>query len=141
MLLGLGLMVAEAFVPAFGTLGVGGMIAFLLGATILIDVDAPGFALSWPVVAGIAVASLAFSALVLRLALSARRRRVVSGRESLIGAPGTVLDWNGLAGHVFVQGERWQATAQTPLSPKQNVRVLGLEGLTLAVDGDGAKTE
>src|SRR3546814_19666431 len=51
ILLGVALMAGEAFAPSFGILGIGGIIAFVLGATILIDTDMPEFRISWPLLA------------------------------------------------------------------------------------------
>ncbi|MGE4429976.1 MAG: nodulation protein NfeD [Sphingobium sp.] len=143
ILLGIALMTAEAFAPSFGILGIGGIVAFVLGAAILIDTDIPQFRISWPAIAGGAIVGLGMAIAVARLALLSRRRAIVSGREELIGATGTVLDWKEGRGHVFIHGERWQAAmaggestgnqgagnlpADTP------VRVIGLDGLTLDV--------
>jgi membrane-bound serine protease (ClpP class) len=133
IVLGLALMVAEAFTPSFGVLGIGGAISFVLGATILIDTDLPGIEVSLTVVGGLAAAALAFSALVLRLAFAARRRAVASGAEEMIGTLAVVQDWSGTAGHVFTHGERWRATADQPLAPNEQVRVAEIDGLTLKV--------
>lgn len=133
ILLGIGLMAAEAFSPSFGILGIGGIVAFMLGGAILIDTDVPQFQISWPAVGSVAIASLAMTVVVARLALVSRRRKVVSGREELIGATGTVLDWAGGRGHVFVHGERWQAASHGDMAVDMPVRVTGLDGLTLDV--------
>lgn len=135
--LGVALMVAEAFAPSFGILGIGGIVAFALGATILFDTGAaPGFDLYWPVVAGLAVASLGFTLLVGRLALSSRRSRQVSGREAMLGRTVVVTDWTGRRGHVILDGERWNAVASGPLGPGQRARILSVDGLTLTVGLD-----
>lgn len=133
ILIGMGLMVAEIFAPSFGILGIGGVFAFLLGGVLFMDTDAPGFGVSLPLVAGLAVASLAFSLGVLRMALSARRKRVVSGREEMLDAPGVVQDWNNGSGHVFAHSERWRAVSADPLRPGDTVRTLAMDGLTLTV--------
>jgi membrane-bound serine protease (ClpP class) len=133
ILVGMGLMVAEIFAPSFGVLGIGGVFAFLLGGVLFMDTDAPGFGVSLPLVAGLAVASLGFSLGVLRVALSARKRRVVSGREEMVGAPGVVQDWNDGSGHVFVHSERWRAVSADPLRPGDAVRTLAMNGLILTV--------
>lgn len=133
ILIGMGLMVAEIFAPSFGILGIGGVFAFLLGGVLFMDTDAPGFGVSLPLVAGLAIASLAFSLGVLRMALSARRKRVVSGREEMVGAPGVVQDWNNGSGHVFAHSERWRAVSADPLRPGDAVRTLAMDGLTLTV--------
>ncbi|MCM5569308.1 nodulation protein NfeD [Burkholderiaceae bacterium FT117] len=135
--LGVALMVAEAFAPSFGILGIGGIVAFALGATILFDTGAaPGFDLYWPVVAGLAVASLGFTLLVGRLALSSRRSRQVSGREAMLGRTVVVADWTERRGHVILDGERWNAVASGPLGPGQRARILAVDGLTLTVGLD-----
>ena len=133
ILLGIALMAAEAFSPSFGILGIGGLVAFMLGGAILIDTDVPQFQISWPAVASVAFASLALTVVIARLALVSRRRKIVSGREELIGASGRVLDWNNGTGHVFVHSERWQAAGTADLAAGMPVRVTGLEGLTLDV--------
>ncbi|NEJ33359.1 nodulation protein NfeD, partial [Rhizobium leguminosarum] len=72
IILGVGLTVAEAHSPSFGALGVGGGIALVLGATILFDTDIPGLKVSWSVLGAIAVACLAVSLLIARLAFISR---------------------------------------------------------------------
>lgn len=136
VLVGVGLMVAEAFAPSFGVLGIGGVAAFLLGGMILIDTEAPGFGVSLPLVAGLAAVSLAFSLLVLRLAMASRRRAVVSGREEMLGGSGRVLDWENGSGHVFTHSERWRAVSRAPLAPGDRVRTLAIHDLTLTVTPD-----
>jgi membrane-bound serine protease (ClpP class) len=133
ILLGIALMVAEAFAPSFGILGIGGMIAFALGAAILIDTDVPQFQISWPAIGAVAITSLALMVVIARLALISRRRRIVTGREEMIGAMGTVLDWNDGKGHVFVHGERWQAACDSDVPVDSLVQVTNLAGLTLDV--------
>ena len=137
ILLGLALMVAEAFAPSFGILGIGGAIAFVLGAAIQFDTDVPGIEISWAVIGGIAAASLLLALIVARLAYRSNKSKVVSGRESLIGATGEVIDWKGGKGHVFVHGERWNAVADAHLARGQSVRIVGLNGLTLQIDTNG----
>lgn len=138
IVLGLALMLGEAFTPSAGVLGIGGAIAFVLGATILIDTDAPGFAVSWSVIGGVIAVSLGFSLLVLRLAWRSRRRPVVSGAEAMFEERATVLDWDGGSGRVRMAGERWQARSDAPLEPGQAVRVTGRDGLTLTVEAERA---
>ncbi|MCC7059528.1 MAG: nodulation protein NfeD [Burkholderiaceae bacterium] len=138
IVLGLALMLGEAFTPSAGVLGIGGAIAFVLGATILIDTDAPGFAVSWSVIGGVIAVSLGFSLLVLRLAWRSRRRPVVSGAEALLAERATVLEWSGGSGRVRMAGERWQARSHMPLEPGQAVRVTGRDGLVLTVEAERA---
>ncbi len=133
MLLGVALMIAEAFAPSFGIMGIGGAIAFVLGAMILMDPNVPGFEIAWQVVGAIVITTLAFSLLVVRLAWTSYRRGVVTGREELAGAQGKVTDWRRDEGHVFVHGERWRARSEVPLRKGQSIRVIRVDDLTLEV--------
>ncbi len=135
LLLGLALMIAEAFMPSFGVLGIGGIVAFVLGATLLIDTEVPGFGIPLPLIAGAALTSAALLVVVGGMALRSRQRRVVSGREEMIGVIGEVLDAEGWA---FVHGERWRVRSLEPLVPGQKVRVTGIEGLMLSVEPVGS---
>jgi membrane-bound serine protease (ClpP class) len=134
ILLGLALIIAEHFAPTFGLLGLAGAIALALGATIMFDTEAPEFRIGWATAAGIAVASLGIIAVTARLAMSSRRARVVSGREQMIGATGTVIDWKDGRGHVFVHGERWRANGVDQLEAGETVEVRGIDGLILTVE-------
>jgi len=135
ILLGIGFMVAEAFLPSFGALGIGGMVAFVFGSIILIDSEAaPGFEIPYALIAGVTAASAAFMFGVVGMAVRARRRPVVSGREDMVGAPGEVLEV--LEGHAWarVRGERWQVRSAVPLAAGAKVRVVRMEGLILDVE-------
>lgn len=133
IILGVGLLVAEAHAPSFGALGLGGGVALVLGAAILFDTDVPGLQVSWPVLGGVAIASLAFSALVARLAFISRRHKVATGAEQMIGISGTVDSWTGGTGYVIAHGERWKAVSGEPLAVGEDVTVIGRTGLTLKV--------
>lgn len=133
LVIGLALMVAEGFVPSFGVLGIGGVLAFVFGAGMLIDDDVPGLALSMPLVAAVAVVALGFVLIAVRLALASRRQAQRSGAEAMLGHDAQVLDWSGRAGHVLLMGERWQATGPQALLPGQPVRVLAVQGLRVEV--------
>jgi membrane-bound serine protease (ClpP class) len=133
ILLGIALIVAEAFVPSFGVLGLGGIVAFVIGSVMLFDRDIPGFAVAWPLVGGVALAGGASLVLITTLVLRARRRPVVSGREQMVGSSGRVLAWSGDRGRVLVHGEVWQARAAAPLAAGRTVKVARVDGLTLDV--------
>ncbi len=137
VLLGIALFVAEAFVPSFGMLGIGGATAFALGSVFLFQ-DVPGFGLSWTVIGVATGLTVAFFVLVIAAVVQAQRRRVASGDESLIGDVADVLTWSGEHGYVHVQGERWQARSPRPLAPGEKVRVRGRRKLVLDVEPDTA---
>lgn len=134
ILLGIAFMVAEAFLPSFGALGIGGVTAFVIGSIILFDTDVEGFDVAWQLIAAVALLSAAFFFAVVALAVKARKRGVVSGAEELIGATGTALEpFNG-AGRVRVHSEEWQARSSAPLKRGEGVKVIGREGLILIVE-------
>ncbi|HEY5638163.1 MAG TPA: nodulation protein NfeD [Burkholderiales bacterium] len=135
ILLGIGFMVAEAFLPSFGALGIGGMAAFAFGSIILIDSDAaPGFEIPYALIGGVTAASAAFMFGVVGMAVRARRRPVVSGREDMQGAPGEVLEAFEASGWARVRGERWQVRSPVPLAAGARVRVVRMTGLILDVE-------
>jgi membrane-bound serine protease (ClpP class) len=131
--LGLAFMLAEAFLPSFGVLGIGGVIAFALGAVMLIDTDIPGFGIPLPLIAGLAAVSALFIFFVAAMALKARRRPVVSGEEQLLGSVGIALDDIQSEGWARIHGEHWKVRTAVPLKRDQRVQVLARDGLVLAV--------
>ncbi|MDH3514369.1 MAG: nodulation protein NfeD [Gammaproteobacteria bacterium] len=134
IILGIAFMVAEAFMPSFGALGIGGVIAFVVGSIILMDTDVEGYTIAWPLIAAVAVLSAVFFFAVVVLALKARKRDVVSGREEMIGAIGEALENFKEAGRVRVHSEEWQAQSNVALKRGQKVKVVALEGLLLQVE-------
>jgi membrane-bound serine protease (ClpP class) len=141
--LGIAFLIGEAFLPTFGSLGFGGVVAFVVGALMLMDTDVPGYGIPLALIAAVVVFSVAFVLGVSRLALRARRRPVVTGSEGLIGSIGVVLD-DGLVpehaapggapqGWARVHGERWRVSSAAPVAPGQPVRVTARRGLTLTV--------
>jgi membrane-bound serine protease (ClpP class) len=133
IILGIILMIAEAIAPSFGALGIGGVIAMVIGSIILIDTDVPGFVVSRPLIGAIALASSFGLMAIIGIAMKARQRPVVSGREELVGAVGTALLDFEHQGSVFVHSERWSAITRAPLLEGQAIVVTAIDGLTLKV--------
>lgn len=133
MLVGIAFMTGELFFPAYGSLGIGGAIAFVIGSVILVDTDIPGYGIPVSLVLGIAAAGAAFLFLVVGMALKAHRRPVVSGREELIGSTGEVLEDCEHEGWARVHSETWRIRSSSPLKAGQRVRVAALNGLLLEV--------
>jgi membrane-bound serine protease (ClpP class) len=133
ILLGLSLMVAEAFVPSFGALGIGGVIAFTIGSLILIDTDQAGFGISLPLILVVAVSSAFLMVFIIGMALKSRNRPVVSGREEMLTSEGVVVDDFTGDGDIRVHGEIWRARSEHPLKKDQLVEITGREGLVLKV--------
>ncbi|HEY6721382.1 MAG TPA: nodulation protein NfeD [Burkholderiales bacterium] len=130
MLVGIAFAVGELFFPAYGSLGIGGAIAFVIGSVLLIDTDIPGYGIPVSLALGIAVAGAAFLFLVVGMALKAHKRPVVSGHEELIGSTGQTLDQEGWA---RIHGETWRIRSSAPLKAGERVRVVAMHGLTLEV--------
>jgi len=134
LLLGIGLMIAEAHIGAFGVIGVGGIIAFVIGAIMMFPPGAPGFELSPVVIAGVVVVTASFFMLVLSMLFRSRKRLVITGREALLGAEGDAVAWQGADGRVLIRGEIWRARAARPLQPGTRVKVIDRDGLVLVVE-------
>jgi membrane-bound serine protease (ClpP class) len=135
LILAIALMVAEALTPSFGVLGTGGIVAFVLSATMLFDSEVPGFSISWPVI----VITAALSGLVMIFLLGyvwrAHRRPVTTGNRSWIGKEAEVLEWtaDSCMGYVRCGGERWRAVGEENFTPNECVEVRGRNGLVLEV--------
>jgi membrane-bound serine protease (ClpP class) len=136
LLLGSALMIAEVFIGSFGVLGVGGIVAFIVGGLMLFDPEDIGFGIPLPLLLGLALTSALAIVVVGGLLLKSRRRPVVSGRELLLGSAGTVLEVEGAETWAQVEGERWRVRADATLAPGDRVRVTGMDGLTLLVGKD-----
>lgn len=134
ILLGLAFIVAEAFLPSFGALGIGGAVALTIGSVILIEPQAGGYTVPLSFTVTLALASAAIVFLIVAMAARARKRPVVSGSEDIIGAQGVVLDDMQTQGWVRVHGENWRIVSRRPLVRGQKVRVIRIEGLTLGVE-------
>ncbi|MBX9847551.1 MAG: nodulation protein NfeD [Xanthobacteraceae bacterium] len=133
VLLGIGLMVAEAHIGSFGVIGVGGIAAFVIGAIIMFPAGAPGLELAPSVIAAAAAVAAGLFMVGLTLLLRSRRRAVVTGEQALIGSEGEALSWRGDEGRVRVMGEIWRARAAVPPKPGARVKVIGRDGLVLLV--------
>jgi len=134
ILLGVALMVGEAFAPSFGMLGIGGVIAFVFGSIILMDTQVPGFGIDTSVIIIFAATSALIFIFVIGLAVKARRRPVVSGLEALTGGTAIVVADFEHKGTVSIHSESWNAISNVPLHEGQQVKVIGIKGLTLEVE-------
>jgi membrane-bound serine protease (ClpP class) len=134
MALGVGLIVAEFFMPAFGSLGVGGLAAFVIGSILLFDSRASGLRVALPVIVGIAVSGGLVIVTIGWLAAGARRRPVRSGVETMVG--GSVEAVSDCQERCVVRygGELWNARTATPLRAGQQARIVKVVELTLWVE-------
>jgi membrane-bound serine protease (ClpP class) len=131
--LGIIFMLAEAFVPSFGALGFGGVIAFVIGSIILFDQQGTGYAVSLPLIFSLSFITAGFFLFVIGAAIKARARPVVSGQEELLHMTGEVLDDFEGKGRIRIHGEIWQADSATALRRGDQVQVIAIDGLVLKV--------
>lgn len=141
IILGIALMITEAFVPSVGILGLGGVASFVIGSVILIDTDAPGFGINLGLVGGFALSSALFFILALGMLIKSRSKPVVCGREELIGESGVVLEDFSDIGMIRIHSERWRAKTAKVLHKNEEVTVYGIDGLTLLVTRDQQQKE
>jgi membrane-bound serine protease (ClpP class) len=132
IVLGIAFMAAEAFLPAFGALGIGGIIAFVIGSVMLIeDTELPGFEIPYALIGGVAAGSAALLLFVGGMLVKSRRRAVVSGREHLLGARAEALEAFTGEGWALVQGERWKVRVTGAVRRGQKLRITAMHGLVL----------
>lgn len=128
---GIAFLIAEAAVPNYGVIGLGGIVMFVIGAVILSNTEVPV-----PLMIGLGLVSALLLVYLVIHALKTRPRYNVSGDAGLLGSVTTVTSLhtgNACGGWVHLQGEQWQVLSATPLQPGQRVRVVGRQGLLLQV--------
>jgi len=139
MLVGLVLLTIEAFNPTV-VIGLGGIIAFVLGALMLFRGEAPGYQLSWWVIGITAAVFAGFALVVLGSLRRVRKAPALVGAKAMRGLPAEILDWNGNEGHVFAHGERWQARGAETFKPGEMAEVASVIDLTLLIRRAPART-
>lgn len=127
------LFAAEAFVPSFGILGVGGIAALLIGSLMLIDTDLPGFGISLRVILPTVVTALLLLIAFARVAWQAQRGRPVTGSEGLVGEVGVALNDLSPGGMIRVHGEIWRAESDEPIAKGEEAEVIEVIGLKVRV--------
>lgn len=132
MILGIGFLVGETFMPSFGTLGIGGIIAFAAGSLILIDDQA--MRVSLPAIIGTTAVSALFIVMLMSRVAMMRRKPVHTGIEAMVGTLGEARsDFHG-SGLVWVNGESWNARSSSPVRKGDKVKILSISGLELIIE-------
>jgi membrane-bound serine protease (ClpP class) len=126
---GIAFIVGELFFPSYGSLGVGGVIAFTIGAIMLIDTDLPGFPIPWTLIVTLALVTLGLILVVGRMALRARRAPLVSGVQALVGADGEMVEDADDTGWANIRGETWKVRTPGRLMRGQRIRVVAIDGM------------
>ena len=130
IIVGIIFMGLEAYTPTFGVIGLIGLACFAAGLYIVFP---DGMRVSNNIIIGSVAIAGGFLALVLFAIAGSRGGGPMLGGEAVKKREGVVDEWDGLSGHVIVEGERWRARSQTPLSPGDRIRVVDVDGLELVV--------
>ncbi|MCX7886086.1 MAG: nodulation protein NfeD [Verrucomicrobiae bacterium] len=134
IILAIVLFVLELFVPSHGVLTAGGIVSFFLGAFMLFDRSEPFLRLSLTWVVPATVVTALFFIFVVGKGIRAQFRPIRTGSEGMVGLSGTAVGRvDAKGGRVFVEGEYWNATSDTPVESGQAVEVVAVEGLQLKV--------
>jgi membrane-bound serine protease (ClpP class) len=134
VLLGIVFMIIEILISSFGILGVGGIVAFVTGSILLLDINSPGYQIAWSLIIMMTTLTIAYFLLIVSLSVRAMRQKIVAGREAMIGAEGYALESDNDLWLVRIGGETWQANATEELKPQQKIRVVQISGLVLTVE-------
>jgi membrane-bound serine protease (ClpP class) len=134
LLLAFTLFALEVKFTSHGVLGAGGALAMVLGAVMLVDSPIPELRIHWLTALGVSLPFSAITVFLLTIAMRARRNKVETGVEGMIGQIGQALTGLSPAGKVFVRGEYWDAVAAQPVPAGAHVRVTAIDRLTLTVE-------
>ncbi|MCK5876165.1 MAG: nodulation protein NfeD, partial [Candidatus Marithrix sp.] len=134
ILLGISFLIGEAFVPSFGALGIGGLIAFIIGSVILIDTEVQDYTVSRPLIGAFSIVTVAFFLWALKMFIKIKTKPALGGHEEMVGEEGKCLSNDNGYLRVFVHSETWKAQASVPIESGQRIRVTDIEGLLLKVE-------
>ena len=130
------LFIAEIMTPTYGVLTTGGVIAMVLGSTMLFDASSPFLKVSWGVILPAVAATVLFFVFAVGMGLKAQRRKPSTGIPDLIGQVGEARTDIVEKGTVFVSGEHWRAISDEPIHAGERVRVVGMDRLVVKVVRD-----
>jgi len=131
---GIGFMIAEVYAASFGVIGLFGVIAFVAGSILIFNTPDAKYQLALSLIITMSVISFTFIFIILSLAIKSHKRKIVSGREGLIGSEGVVLSVMNDQTVVRVSGEIWDAKSKARLNPSDKIRVTGIKGLVLMIE-------
>ncbi len=131
------LFMLEVKFTSYGALGAAGIVAMVLGAMILVDSPMPEGRIRFSTALGVTVPLALIMVVLLRLAIAARNRKVVTGDTAMVGSMGVAQTDLAPTGQILIRGEIWQARAQAAIPSGTRVKVLKVEGFTLVVEPAG----
>lgn len=136
IILGVIFVIAEAFTPSFGALGVGGTVAFVLGSIMLMNTEHIAFQIAWSAIWAMAVLNVLIFVLILGMLIKSRKQAVKHGLEILVGATGRSLGEINLKGQAVIKGEIWSVHSRSPIAANKCIKVTQATGLLLEVEED-----
>src|SRR3990167_7714858 len=134
ILIGITFMILEVFITSFGMLGIGGLIAFIIGSVMLFDIQHPAFRIDRSLIMIMTAVTMTFFFIIMGLVIKSQKRAMITGKDSLIGSTGTVISVMNEQVVVKISGEIWEARSRTMLPIGQKVKVVSIEGLILHVE-------
>lgn len=137
VLLGLALFALELKIASHGVLGVGGGVALVLGAVLLVDTPVPELRIRLGTAVALVGPFAAILLFLISIAVKARLSRPETGRESFAGETATALTALEPGGRVLYRGEVWQAVSSRPVGEGARVRITAIDGLELRVEPGG----
>jgi membrane-bound serine protease (ClpP class) len=142
LILGVACFVLEATVTSHGILALGGSIAMVLGAVMLVDTGVPQLSINWGTAIAATIPFALITVFLLRLAIKSFRYKVTTGSAGMVGELGVAKTGINHDGRVFVHGEWWNARSERPIPPGSEIRVVRVDGLTVVVEpaGEGVET-
>ena len=135
IILGMGLFIMEALTPTYGPLAIGGVVALVLGATMLVNTDLPFLRVSWSVIIPVVLITAAFFLFGMGMVVRAHRRKPTTGRRGMIGLKGDArATIDSRQGQVLVHGELWSAISEKRIKKGERIKVVDVDGLVLKVE-------
>lgn len=134
LILGIVFMIIDVIISSFGIIGIGGIIAFVLGSIFLFDSNQPQFTISWQLIALMFLVSAGFFLTIINLAIRSRRKKTVTGIDAFIGKTGDVSSMVPDGYYVKIDGELWKAESSQELIIGEKIQVVNLSGLLLTVE-------
>ncbi|WP_165482769.1 NfeD family protein [Legionella gresilensis] len=134
IVLGVAFIIAEAFAPSFGVLGLGGTVSFITGSILLIDAEHINFQIAWSAIGAMAAVNIIIAIIMFTMIIKSRRQPIQHGTAALLGVEGRTLSVVDLRGQAVIGGEIWSVYAKHPINANQPIRVIGAKGLQLEVE-------
>jgi membrane-bound serine protease (ClpP class) len=128
------LFALEAKFASHGVLTIGGISLLVIGGLLLVDAPIPEMRVRWVTALAVSIPLGAITAFLMSIAVRARRNKIVTGEQGLVGETGVAHTPLSPTGKVFIHGELWDAVAPVDVPAGERVVVRQVDGLILQVD-------